>query len=86
MGIDTDNRNTMIGLAVLETKVDNLEEKADERHQAVLAALAEIQAALPPLRTRVEALEKLKTQAYAIAGALTALGSAIAWLAGVLGR
>ncbi len=100
MGLDTDRVNAAVGIAVVETRLDALEErleafdqKMDERHDAtlerhatILKHLEQIAETLPPLRAKVEAMEKLKGQVMAVAAALSAVAGGMAWVVQALGR
>jgi predicted nucleic acid-binding Zn-ribbon protein len=78
--LTVDNTSLAIQIAVVQTRLDNLSERFEERDERLQDALDKIAAALPPLAARVEAIEKLKTQILAVAGASATGAGALAWL------
>ena len=80
----TEQQQLALGLAVVEVKLQAMQDRNDERHQALLDALERIEASVAPLSSRIGELEKARAGVLAVAAAVSAIVPALVWVLGKL--
>jgi hypothetical protein len=80
----TEQQQLALGLAVVEVKLQAMQDRNDERHQALLDALERIEASVTPLSSRIGELEKARAGVLAVAAAVSAIVPALVWVLGKL--